>query len=122
MRRHAGERGENNIGCLLWILLAMAVGFVLYKVIPVKISIVNLYDHAEDLAQYSGRLSGEQIKKKFLDRAKDLGLPVDPKKVIVDKRKDRIKIRYSFTVPIEFPGYTYQLKVDREIERQIFYL
>jgi hypothetical protein len=122
MRRRTGERGENNLGCLLWILLAMAVGFVLYKAIPVKMKIVQLYDHAEELAQYSGRLSGEQIKKAFVEKAKDLGLPVDPKRVMVDKRKERIKIRYSFTVPIKFPGYTWEWKVEREVERQIFYL
>lgn len=122
MRWRRGERGENHIGCLLWMVVVLALGFVLYKVIPVKVNIVELYDHAEDLAQYSGRISADNIKRNFLDKAKELKLPVDPKKVVVEKTKDRIKIRYSFTVPLEFPGYTYVLKVEREVDRPIFYL
>ena len=122
MRRHHGERGENNLGCILWLVLVLAVGFVLFKVIPVKMKLVKLYDQSEELAQHSGRASAEEIKRRFLARAKDLDLTIDPKKVMVDKTKERVRIRYSLTVPIAFPGYTYEWKVQREVERQIFFL
>jgi hypothetical protein len=60
------------------------------------------------------------MKKALLRKARDLQLPVDPKRLTVSKRGERIRIECSYEVPIEFPGYTYVWHFEEEIDEPIF--
>jgi len=37
MRRRRGITGAGNLGCLIWLVVLVLVGHVLWKVVPVKI-------------------------------------------------------------------------------------
>lgn len=122
MSARRGQRGEGNAGCLVWTLLLVVLGVVLWKAVPVKIANASLYDYMVELTKFSANLPADELKKRVLAKAKELDLPVISKQVEVEKTKDRVRIRCRYTVPVEFPGYLYQWEVDHFVDRPIFYL
>lgn len=116
------QRGEGNAGCLVWTLLLVVVGLVLWKAVPVKMANAEMYDYMVELTKFSANLPAEELKKRVLGKARELELPVTGKQVEVEKTKERVKIRCRYTVPVEFPGYLYQWEVDHLVDRPIFYL
>ena len=113
-------RGEGRIGCIFWLLVLVVFVAICWKAIPVKIQSAELYDFMEDQARGADRATAEQIKKRVLRRAKDLDLPLEAKNVTVDKTSGRIRIECVYTVPLEFPGYTYNWDFDQVVDRPVF--
>lgn len=121
MRRRIAERGEGNLGCILWILVLGIAVLITWKAVPVKIASAELYDYMEDLARSAGvNTTAEEVKKAILKRAEDLKLPLDKDHVMVERNGDRIRMRAEYTVPVEFPGYTYNWHFVHELDRPIF--
>lgn len=124
-RRHP-QRGETNVGCLVWLVILVIVGMILWKVVPVKIANATLYDYMEEMTRFPPDRKVENFErvltKRIVGKAKELGLPVTEKQVFVKRSGKRIIVRCTYTVPLEFPGYTYHWKVEHEIDRPIFYL
>ena len=120
MVRRAAERGSGNLGCILWLILLVVGVLVAWKAIPVKIRSAELYDQMEEMAKFSARNSPDELKKQIMDRAHELDLPVVKDNVHVERIGDRIKMEASYTVPLEFPGYTYEWHFDHQVDRPIF--
>lgn len=115
-----GQRGEARLGCILWTLaLALAV-LIGWKMIPVKLQSVQLYDYMIEQAKFGASASPESIKKGILREARRLDLPLSEKKVKVQRIGDRIRMKASYTVPVEFPGYTYEWEFNHEVDRPLF--
>src|SRR5215813_10890061 len=121
MRRRTAERGEGNLGCILWVVL-LAIGVLIaWKAIPVKVSSSELYDYMDELARFSaGKEPPEEIKKKLLARAFELHLPLDKEHCTVERSGDTIRMSVDYTVPVEFPGYTYMWHFQHELDKPIF--
>lgn len=122
MRRRSGQSGEGNLGCIFWLLILVVIGMILWKAVPVKVATAELYDYSVELTKFSAKASGEELKRRILNKAKELNLPLNPKQVEIEKTKDRVRIRLNYMVPLDFPGYTYEWKIEEEIDRPIFYL
>lgn len=122
MRYRAPERGEGNLGCILWLLAVLVVGMVLWKAVPVKIANAELYSYMEDLTQFASNKSEAQLRKMILIKAQELDLPVKAKQIQVERSRNRIKLRCNYTILLDFPLYTYTWNVEHEIDRPIFYL
>jgi hypothetical protein len=115
-----GQRGEARLGCILW-TLALAIALLIgWKMIPVKLRSVQLYDYMVEEAKFGNYSSPESIKKGILREARRLDLPVSEKKVKVERIGDRIRMKVSYTVPVEFPGYTYEWEFNHEVDRPLF--
>ena len=120
MRRRLRARGEGKIGCILWALVFAVVGLVAWKMIPVKIASSQLYDYMEDESKFAAGNTVETLKKRIVEKAHELDLPLKEENVTVEKPGDNIRMRAVFEVPVEFPGYTYVWKFDWEIDRPIY--
>lgn len=120
MRGRAAERGSGNVGCILWSIVLVVGVLVAWKAIPVKIQSAELYDHMVELAKFSARSDPRAIEKQIVFRAQELGLPLDKEHVKVQRLGDRIKMEASYTVPLEFPGYTYEWQFNHLVDRSIF--
>ena len=121
MRSRAAERGSGNLGCILWALVLIIGVMVAWKAIPVKIASAEMYDYMDEVARTAGvNTTAEEVKKAILARAADLKLPVDKDHVTVVREGDRLKMRAEYTVPVEFPGYTYNWHFVHELDRPIF--
>lgn len=121
MRRRTAERGEGNLGCILWLLVLGLVVMVAWKALPVKVASAELYDFMDEQAQRAGvSTTAEQVEKNILQRAVELKLPLNKDQVQVTRDGDRIRMIAEYTVPVEFPGYTYNWTFRHELDRPIF--
>jgi hypothetical protein len=120
MRNRAAERGSGNLGCILWALVLIVGVMVAWKAIPVKIASAEMYDFMEEIAKFSAKTPPEELKKQIVDKAAALRLPVTKDDIKVQRVGDSIRMEVSYTVPLEFPGYTYNGQFDHQVERAIF--
>ncbi|MEA2195778.1 MAG: hypothetical protein QOG42_2492 [Solirubrobacteraceae bacterium] len=121
MPRRSSERGEGNLGCILWVLALAIVCLIAWKAIPVKIQSTEFYDYMDELAKFSAATTPpDQLKKMILDRSHQMGIPLDKSDVKVERNGDRIFMELDYIVPLEFPGYTYQWHFHQKIDRPIF--
>lgn len=115
-----GQAGNGKLGCILWSLLLLVGVMIAWKAIPVKIASSELYDFMVEQAKWAGNTPAEVMERRIFGKADELGLPVDPKNVKVEKPGDKVRMRATFMVPLEFPGYTYEWNFDLQVERPIF--
>ena len=108
LTRRSLQRGEGNIGCIIWSLVLVIVVMVAWKMVPIKVATAEFHDFMDDQARVAGNFrSPEPIRKAILNKARELDLPVDPKALKVDLTRERIKMQVEYTIPVEFPGFTY---------------
>ncbi|HKH48826.1 MAG TPA: hypothetical protein VKM72_29520 [Thermoanaerobaculia bacterium] len=121
MRQRAAQRGEGNLGCIFW-LLALAIAVLIsWKLIPVKVNSAELADYMVEVAQFqSANKPPEELKKMIIFRAGELGIPLTKENVTVVRNGDRIRMTVDYTVPVDFPGYTYNWHFRHELDRPIF--
>ena len=120
MLRDMRQRGEGRIGCLFWSVVLAIVVLIGFKMVPVKYASAQLFDFMYEQAKYAQKDTPENLKKALMRKARELEIPLDPKNLIVKKRGGRILIEASYTVPIEFPGYTYVWDFHEKIDEPIF--
>ncbi len=120
MTAHIRQRGEGRAGCMFWVAVLIVGALIGFKVVPVKFASARFYDYMYEQAKYAQRSKPEFIKKVIMRKARELNLPIDPKKVVVKKRGGRILIQAEYTVNLEFPGYTYVWNFQEEIDEPIF--
>lgn len=118
--RRSRQRGEGMLGCLFWAAILAVVVLIAWEAVPAKMASANFYDFMEETARFPGKRSEAKIKQDLLRRAKELDLDIDPKNIEVSKDRSRIKMKASYTIPLEFPGYTHEWDFEQEIDRPIF--
>lgn len=114
------QSGQGKIGCALWILAFIVAGMVAFKMIPVKVKTSELHTYMVDQAKWASHQTAENLEKSILGKARELGLPLDEKGVEVVKSRDRVRMEAVYTVPVEFPGYTYYWQFHDMVDRNIY--
>jgi hypothetical protein len=120
MAKWRGQTGDGKIGCIIWLMLLGVGALVAWKAIPVKIQTSELYDYMVEQAKWAGGAPSDALQRRIFNKAIELGLPVETKQVTVEKPGDKVRMRAAFTVPLEFPGYTYDWEFDLQVERSIY--
>lgn len=120
MNSRRRRAGDSKLGCAVWLLALAVVLLICWKAVPVKISSAELYDYMEEQAKFAGGTPPEVLKKQILQKARELELPVNEKQLTVERLGDSIRMRCTYEVPLEFPGYTYIWKFDHLIKRPVF--
>ena len=121
MPRRRSERGEGNLGCILWVIALALVALIAWKAVPVKIQSSELYDYMDELAKFnSARTPPEDLVKMIMDRAHGLGIPMQKGDVKVERNGDRIFMEIDYTVPLDILGMTYQWHFHQKLDRPIF--
>lgn len=120
MVRNRRERGEGNFGCLVGLVLLLIAGLIAYKMIPIKVKAADLRDTVQDLGRSAGTHSDKAISEGIVQKAQQIGLPVTADSVDVSRAANTIKIEVNYTVPVEFPGYTYNWKFTHKTDNPIF--
>ncbi len=121
LRIRRGIRGEGNIGCIIWAVVLAIVVLICLKAVPVKIKTSEFQDYIREQAKFSTRTSAKKVEARVFRKARELDLPLDRKNLLVEKiGNERIRIKASYTVLLEFPGYTYQWHFKHEVDRAIY--
>lgn len=121
MRPRSTQTGEGKIGCIFWLLVLIVGAVVAWEVIPIKMRSVQLHDYMEDQAAVATyNRDAEAMKKRILAKARELDIPLDKDKLEVTRVGDRIRMKATYTIPAEFPGYTYNWTFEHEIDRNLY--
>jgi hypothetical protein len=120
MSRNRRQRGEGQFGCLIGLAVLLLAGLVAYRMIPIKIKAAELRDEIVDQAKSAGQNNDKRIMQSILAKAESLELPITEEDVEIQRKAAEIKIDVTYTVPVNFPGYTYQWNFHHHTENPIF--
>ena len=114
------SRGQSKLGCFLWLVAALMFGLVVWQAVPVKIQTAEFGDYLEDQARFAARASADELRGRIMGRAQELDIPLDPKELTVRKSGGRVYIECRYTIPLEFPFYTYEWEFEHVVDRPVF--
>ena len=120
MLRNRRERGEGQFGCLMGLAIIALVGLIAYRLIPVKVKAAELRDTIVDEAKSAGIHNNKRIVETIAAKAEQLDLPVSEKDIKIERKHEMIFIEVEYTVPVQFPGYTYNWKFHQKTENPVF--
>lgn len=122
MTRNRSNRGAGNIGCLLWLVVIVLVGHVLWKVVPVKVRTSTFYDTMQEQASFGSVKSVAAIEWEVLRRAEELKIPVTKENLKVTRARNAVTVEAHYTITIDLFGgaYKYVWKFDQVVERPTF--
>src|ERR1043166_5282888 len=107
MRKHRSERGQGNVGCLFGLIVLALVAFIAYKMIPVKVKAADLKQTVTDEAKMAGTHRDDVIMKQILAKAREGQLPLTEDNVKITRPPSEITVDVDYSVPIDFPGKTF---------------
>lgn len=114
------SQGHGRIGCILWLIALILFSGIVWKAVPVRIRVAEFESFLEEQARYAARSDGDSIKKRVLARAQEMRIPLEKENLSVRKSAKNVRITCEYTIPLEFPGYTYHWHFEHIIDRQIF--
>jgi hypothetical protein len=122
MRRRRATLGRGNLGCILWLIVVIAVGHVLWIVVPVKIKTSEFYDVMQEQASFGSIKSEGAIRYEILRRAEQLKIPVTKDNLKIVRSREAVTVEAHYEIPLEFFGgvYKYVWKFDPVVSRPTF--
>ncbi len=122
MRRTRSARGGANVGCIVWLVILGLVGYVLYKVVPVKIASSEFYDAMQEQAAFGSIKDPKFIEFEILRKADELKLPIKKDQLKITKAREAITVECHYEVTIDFFSgfYKYVWKFDPVVVRPLF--
>jgi hypothetical protein len=120
MRKSRRERGESQFGCLIGLILLGLAIFVAWKMIPAKVKAAELRQTVVDEAKSAGTHNDDRIKSAILAKAREDNLPVAEENIKIVRSASEITVTVTYTIPIVFPGYTYNWHLEHEARNPIF--
>lgn len=122
MRGNRSVSGKGNLGCVLWLIVVVAVGHILWKVVPVKIKTSEFYDVMQEQAAFGSIKSEQQIAYEILRRAQEIGVPVTKENFKIVRTREAVVVEAHYEIPLEFFGglYKFVWKFDPVISRPTF--
>ncbi len=110
--RWTGEAGRGRLGALLGLAVVVAAIYAGMKFVPVHAAGFQLDDTVREQVVYAGarrrRMGDDEILRNIMERAEELGLPINRRNIAIVRPRGSIRIRVVYTVPIELLfDYTY---------------
>lgn len=122
MTRSRTVRGAANVGCIVWLVILGLVGYVLYKVVPVKIASSEFYDVMQEQAAFGSIKDPKFIEFEILRRATELQIPVTKDNLKITRVRESITVEAHYEITIDFFNGTYKYvwKFDPVVIRPLF--
>jgi hypothetical protein len=122
MKRTRAIRGGANIGCIIWLIILGVVGYVLYKVVPVKIASSEFFDTMQEQAAFGSIKDPKFIEYEILKKAEELELPIKKENLKITKTTNALKVEAHYEITIDFFNgvYKYLWKFDPVVVRPLF--
>ena len=122
MKPSRGNRGGANVGCIVWLVILGFVGYVLYKVVPVKIASSEFYDVMQEQAAFGSIKDIKFIEFEILRKADELKIPVKKDNLKIVRSREMITVEAHYEITIDFfnGAYKYVWKFDPVVTRPLF--
>ncbi len=113
------ERGGGRLGVFIWIVIMALAIFVATKTIPRRIAVLEFHDYCDEQTQYaaaSSRVGEEQVRNNVMQKARELEIPIESKKLKFEAFKNEVKLHLSHEVEVDLKFYNWVWKYDRTWE------
>ncbi len=113
------ERGSGRLGVFIWLILVAIGIFIAARTIPVRLHVLEFHDYVDEQTRYaaaSRNFTEQELRQNILNKARELDVPIDPKKLKYDKKKNEIIVRVSHSVTIDLEFYEWTWAYDRQFE------
>jgi hypothetical protein len=122
MKSSRSIRGGANVGCIVWLVILGFVGYVLYKVVPVKIASSEFYDVMQEQAAFGSIKDPKFIEFEILRKAEELKIPVKKDNLKITRSREAITVEAHYEITIDFfnGAYKYVWKFDPIVQRPLF--
>jgi len=119
------ETGAGLIRTLITLAIVASTVYLALKFIPVKAASYQFDDAVREQVVLAGarrrRVTEQQIRSFLLERAEDLGLPIQSRDISVHHSRDKIRIGVKYTVQVKLlMGYVYDWNFDAEYSGPAF--
>ena len=96
---------------ILGLLILLAGGFVLYKIVPAYWSNFQVDRMIADQAIIYTNFpkSDDEIKLAIAQKAEDLDVPLAPEQIVVARDRGSLSISLAYTVHVDMPGHPFDL-------------
>lgn len=109
------ESGEGKFGVIVFIGVIAIIIFAALKYVPPRLNAYEFKEFVEQTAlqaPYDNKANPESIKKKLVERAEELKIPIEPEEISVIKSGEACNISVIIKIPVDFAVYKYTLVVD----------
>lgn len=117
------ERGSARLKFLVVVIVIGAVAYAGYMYVPVAYNAYLFKDLMQQKANAAVGLGHPPtwVKEQLVKSAPDYSIPSDVEitSAVQDKR---MEVRAQYSMPIQFPGYTYQYNFDHTVKSTDFLL
>lgn len=99
------RRGRSTLGCLLSLLVVVAIG---YFAVTVGLSYLHFFEYQDAMrqeARFAVRRTDDQIRRRLAAKADSLGLPEAAGKITIRRINRQVFIESDYYDSIEFPGF-----------------
>ena len=109
------RRGRSTVGCLLMLLIVMALGYFGVNIGRPFWHDYQFEDRMRQEARFAAKRSDLTIQRRLAAFADSLGLPEAARKVKVRRRQGTIEIWTEYYVVIEFPGIVREIRFSPQV-------
>jgi hypothetical protein len=116
------QKGEINIGCILGVIVLICAVLVAIRTVPVYTNIGDFEQTVEsqaDRANIPGN-SDKKIRAAILQKASDLGLPVEESHLKIKRSRSSINITVEYDQEIDYVVYVRRWRQVHDIDRPLF--
>ena len=110
------RRGASSLGCLVTLLVVVAVGYFSFKIGEVYWRFYDYQDTMVQQARFAEHFTNVQIKKRLVAKADSLGLPADASEVSVERTGRHISIGVDYVELVELPLHVRTFKFSPRAE------
>ncbi|MGQ0767474.1 MAG: hypothetical protein ACT4OZ_17645 [Gemmatimonadota bacterium] len=99
------RRGASKLGCLVGLLVAVAVLYFGFNIGEVWLRYYRYEDTIRQEARFARQNTDDEIRRRLAARADSLGLPDDASRVRIVRSGNRITISADYEEIVELPGF-----------------
>lgn len=107
--------GRSTVGCLMLLLIVMALGYFGVNIGRPYVHDYQFEDRMRQEARFAAKRSDLTIQRRLAAFADSLGLPEAARKVQVRRRQGTIEIWTEYYVVIEFPGIVREIRFSPQV-------
>ena len=118
-QRRLSERGTGRTGCLLSILVIVAVAYFGVPVAGTYIRFYRFRNEMQTQARFAPSIDDSTIRRRLLQTIDELGLPDSARNFRIRRGAREILITSSWQEPIELPFYTIVITLHPEVRARM---
>ena len=118
----SGERGEGRLGFFVSVVAVACLGFVGFKVIPVRIQAYQFRDTLREEARFASvnRQTDGEIKERIMEEAQALNIPLEADNLKIERSRKEVVISAHYIQPIDLKLTTYTYRFREEQRSPVF--